>query len=140
VPFERSLDKSGILQKEGVSVGKCFLNRHPSPVFHPQHYETSNQTQNKDTYSKGRQEIRPNRKVCGSTMSTAAPSLQGSSGCQFVLWLDFLPAEVTVDAGSGHFREKDQVGLADWSFHCLVLSQSIIYPLNLCEGDNLEAT
>ncbi|XP_031197155.1 uncharacterized protein LOC116070098 isoform X2 [Mastomys coucha] len=63
--FERTIDKSGILQKGGASVGK-YLLRHPGPVFHPQLYETSNQTQNKDMYSK----------------------------------------EVTVDAGSGHLREK----------------------------------
>lgn len=55
-------------------------------------------------------------------------------------WFDFLPAEVTVDAGSGYLREKDQVGLAGWWLHCLVLPQFIIYPPNLCEGDHLEAT
>lgn len=101
--FERTIDKSGILKKEGASVGKCLLSRRPGPVFHPQHYETSNQS--KDIYSKGRQEISSNRKVCSLRMSTPALSLsllQGSSGCQIVLWLDFLPAEVTVDAGSGH--------------------------------------
>lgn len=73
-------------------------------------------------------------------INTSLSTLQGiSSGCQIVPWFDFLPAEVTVDAGSGHLREKDQVGLAGWWLLCLVLPQSIIYPLDLCEGDYLEA-
>ncbi|EDL92445.1 rCG51555 [Rattus norvegicus] len=42
--FERTIGKSGILKKEGASVGKCLLSRHPGPVFHPQHYETKART------------------------------------------------------------------------------------------------